>query len=417
MLLGTLYKDMQKRVSILEEFVAYNGILGGAADQDGSSIASEDDILALEDESGRIKLVGNLIDAFKGGLVTGIVVALKGSVINGEFDVQDLYYYGDALSTMPTTYNNNLSADNSQPCYVMLVSGLEVGAVLDENDPFTLSHQMLVDFIAGRLSSDGEKKIAKNICRVIIAGNSISSSSANADVTESVAPMNKSLLHSKIQNETSAPMKHFDTIISQALGSCPIDIMPGISDPAVRLMPQQPFHPCLFSHGVRFSTLKLCTNPYEISINNKLILGHSGQPVFDINRQVIRGGNSSSDSMDIVSDNDKCNNTSELSVLESTLSWGNICPTAPDTLPCYPFTQEDLFILRAGELPNIYFSGNCTKFATKLFAPKTLNSSTPSNQVTRLICVPSFKSTGQVVLCDVNSKDFQCFTISFSNVL
>ena len=34
-----------------------------------------------------------------------------------------------------------------------------------------------------------------------------------------------------------------------------------------------------------------------------------------------------------------------LSILRSTWRWGHLCPTAPDTLPCYPYTEKEPFIL------------------------------------------------------------------------
>ena len=34
-----------------------------------------------------------------------------------------------------------------------------------------------------------------------------------------------------------------------------------------------------------------------------------------------------------------------LGILRSTWRWGHLCPTAPDTLPCYPYTDKEPFIL------------------------------------------------------------------------
>ena len=46
------------------------------------------DRILLEDESGRIALRGSLIDAAKGGMVTGVVPALLGRVEQGsDFEV------------------------------------------------------------------------------------------------------------------------------------------------------------------------------------------------------------------------------------------------------------------------------------------------------------------------------------------
>jgi hypothetical protein len=76
-----------------------------------------------------------------------------------------------------------------------------------------------------------------------------------------------------------------DIWLSQWLSSCPVDILPGVCDPANIALPQQPFHPCLFSHAARFSSLERVTNPYQCQLDHSVnILGHSGQPIQDIAR-------------------------------------------------------------------------------------------------------------------------------------
>lgn len=50
--------------------------------------------------------------------------------------------------------------------------------------------------------------------------------------------------------------------------------------------------------------------------------------------------------------------------LEGSLRWRNIAPTCPDTLGCYPFQDDDPFIMDA--CPHVYFAGNQREFGTKL---------------------------------------------------
>lgn len=59
---------------------------------------------------------------------------------------------------------------------------------------------------------------------------------------------------------------------------------------------------------------------------------------------------------------------SAIEALKSTVKWRHMAPTAPDTLPCYPFIEKDPFIIE--ELPSIYFAGNCSEFATDLYEGK-----------------------------------------------
>ena len=58
-------------------------------------IHSQDDQVMLEDESGRIKLVGETLNDIQ--LVTGVIVGVLGvDTINGEFEVVDLCFAGMA---------------------------------------------------------------------------------------------------------------------------------------------------------------------------------------------------------------------------------------------------------------------------------------------------------------------------------
>lgn len=89
------------------------------------------------------------------------------------------------------------------------------------------------------------------------------------------------------------------------------------------------------------------TNPWIGKIGNCLISGTSGQPIDDLIK--VSGANY----------------LSPIEWLERTLNWRHFCPTAPDTLPCYPDYEKDKFIME--ECPNIYFAGNMNKFETKLW--------------------------------------------------
>jgi DNA polymerase delta subunit 2 len=50
--------------------------------------------------------------------------------------------------------------------------------------------------------------------------------------------------------------------------------------------------------------------------------------------------------------------------MESTLRWRHLAPTAPDTLTCYPFADDDPFVLEA--CPHVYVAGNQPEFATRV---------------------------------------------------
>jgi DNA polymerase delta subunit 2 len=112
-------------------------------------------------------------------------------------------------------------------------------------------------------------------------------------------------------------------------------------------------------------------------------LGTSGQSIDDIKRY------SSKDST--------------LEIMEDTLKWAHLCPTAPDTLDCYPFYENDPFILKNS--PHVYFVGNQEKFETKLVSIPSTKS------FVRLVSIPKFSKTFELIL--LNLKTFDCTSIKF----
>ncbi|CAN8007826.1 unnamed protein product, partial [Ixodes pacificus] len=128
--------------------------------------------------------------------------------------------------------------------------------------------------------------------------------------------------------------------------SVQVDVMPGEADPSGALLPQQPLHQCLFPEASQRGTLRCVTNPYQFDLDKGIrVLGTSGQTVSDVRRF--------------------SNIDDPLDVLEKTLQWRHMAPTAPDTLSCYPFLDKDPFIVDA--CPHLYFVGNQDSYATRTF--------------------------------------------------
>ena len=226
---------------------------------------------------------------------------------------------------------------------------------------------------------------------------------------------------SKAQSEATLPMTQLDALLASLLGCCPVDLLPGATDPTSTVFPQQPLHPCLLPHSARFSTLALGTNPYEAAVGGVKLLGHSGQPVDDICRQTLGeaadpSSSSSSSSSSSASAAAGCEGlgVAPLTALRSTYHWGHLCPTAPDTLPCYPYTDADPFVTipttangsgSGGDTtPTVYFAGNQPAFESSL-------EEAASGRKTLFVCVPSFRTTRQAVL--VNLRTLACRAISF----
>lgn len=67
--IGTVFKEMLLRGSVLDEFKEHNGISGGV--QPLHNFSSKDDYLILEDDTGRVGLGGDLMNGLAPYTVTG----------------------------------------------------------------------------------------------------------------------------------------------------------------------------------------------------------------------------------------------------------------------------------------------------------------------------------------------------------
>ena len=354
-------------------------------------------------------------------LVTGVVVGVRGNVESvGTFTVNDVILCGDELlhkrinTTVPST---PLSGPKDQ--HILLVSGLKFGSAGSPMAPSQLfSAQLLADFVAGRMCTGAgdDSSLPAGIVKVIVAGNSV--------VDSSVLSKDKA----KQQAAAVLPLAQLDMFLAQLLASCPVDVLPGDSDPSSINFPQQPLHPCLLPHSVRFKNgLHLATNPYETNVTpaepadmaggNLRVIGHSGKPLTDIAWQTTATADSEpvaadSASMDVTDTAESAVSAGAryLSMLENTVKWGNLCPTAPDSLPCYPLCDRDPFVLDLGNSgetsapPGVVFAGNAPAFASSLFESKD------KAHKTRVVCVPAFHLTRQAVLVNINTLDTHVLT-------
>jgi len=167
-------------------------------------------------------------------------------------------------------------------------------------------------------------------------------------------------------------------MVTQLACSVDVDIMPGEIDPSNYTLPQQPLSKCIFPLGARHQTLNSVTNPYECQVEDTIFLGTSGQTIDNMERYM---------TID-----------SKLNLMEKTLEWRHLAPSAPDQLHCYPFLEQDPFVIST--CPHVYFIGNQKEFKTKLV-------NGPNGQTTRLIMIPSFATTQTAVLLNLNTLEVQ----------
>ena len=116
------------------------------------------------------------------------------------------------------------------------------------------------------------------------------------------------------------------------------------------------------------------TNPCEFDLDGWRFLGTGGQTVDDVYKYI--------------------SGEERLEMMEAMLRWRLTAPTAPDTLWCYPFQDGDAFVMR--ECPHVYFVGNQPKFETAVIEG-------PQGQMVRLVAVPKFNQTWEVVVVDLET--------------
>lgn len=75
-------------------------------------------------------------------------------------------------------------------------------------------------------------------------------------------------------------------------------------------------------------------------------------------------------------------------------------------LGCYPFQEKDQFVIE--ECPHVYFAGNQPDFETSIIEG-------PEGQFVRLIAIPKFKETGELVVLDVDTMEVEIVKFDIFN--
>ncbi|KAI9001649.1 DNA polymerase alpha/epsilon subunit B-domain-containing protein [Gaertneriomyces semiglobifer] len=357
---GTAFIDMPLKPNILDEVTQEHFIVVPPPQE---KYISEKDVVVLEDESGRVNLVGEILQRTL--LITGIVIAVLGCEnANGDFEVIDICY--------PELSPQIEKPIIGQNAYVAIASGLSVG-----EDKLNLELDLLADFLSGELGGTDEQGMASSITRFILAGNSLQ----RPQVSEEDRRGGRGRAKGEATITVNEPLEAMDSFLASICQNLDVDVMPGDTDPATAWLPQQPMHNALFKTANTYSTFHSVTNPYVADLSGVSVLGTSGQSIDDIYR--------------FTEAEDR------LVMAEGTLEWGHIAPTAPDTLYCHPYRDEDPFVIK--QRPHVYFIGNQPEFKTSIVRC--------GGDETRVILVPSFKHTGTMVLLNLRTLD--CVPVSF----
>lgn len=300
----------------------------------------------LEDDSGRIQLVGGVLKSVI--LVTGCIIAVLGiEKADGELDVIDLKFPDLAPQPGRWKLSSSDTKNGSKPTKqetkvkdedvemtdsrsagsggkIAIISGLEFSGV---DTSYAMELDLLLEYLLGEALDPATQKELSHISRLIIAGNS-------------VAPDRKSQVESAVEKTTqkkygydssaynALPAQLLDDFLSELLPTMPVTLLPGVLDPANSSFPQQPIHSAMFSKARPFTAVPgsaepgwfdPATNPWEGEVEGWRLLGTGGQNVEDMARYV--------DSDD------------RLGMMEAMCRWRCSAPTAPDTL-CEFYTRH-----------------------------------------------------------------------------
>ncbi len=351
------------------------------------SFVSDDDSLIIEDNSGRLKIsdkkISNNDKVSSEQLITGIVTAIKGHIDDKDkLVIEDLIFPRDYNYKLPSKISNSFNnSSNENSIYKLLssnspviafISGLQFGKT-DKSGKLNLSRTLLIDLLQGRFPiHENIHDLIMRVNRLVIIGNSICSPE-DIDYVEKGAYI-KQELNTRVYKQLLQTYEELDDYIETLSQSVQVDIMPGSSDATSIFFPQAPLNTVVLPNSSRNSSVVLANNPHKFSINGLNILGTSGQNVDNIRRYT----SISQESVDI---------------MEKTIEWGHVCPSAPDTLRTNPVDNVDPLIIR--EIPNVYFTGNQKSFAKKMIDYE--------EGVVRLISVPDFSQTCSLVLMDMDT--------------
>ena len=265
---------------------------------------------------------------------------------------------------------------------MLLCSGLRVG---DDAASSALNLELMCDYVTGNLGGANDQGVAASIARVIICGGAL----PEADVPAQS-------LDGRAQAAVARPLRQLDVLLTTLAASVPVDLMPGDGDPTNQALPQQPLHPCLFPEAKRFSpqTFASCTNPHDFTVGGVDFLGTAGQNVSNLAAysdvvEGVEGGAGDDDAGEA------------LDLLEATVRWQHVAPSAPDTLACYPYKDRDPFFIERS--PHVYFAGMQPAFGCRKVRVDDVE--------TTCVAVPDFSKTGTVVLLNVDT--LECHAVTF----
>ncbi|KAH8108472.1 DNA polymerase alpha/epsilon subunit B-domain-containing protein [Phellopilus nigrolimitatus] len=420
-IVGTVYMDMLQKPNVLEDVGRDRSL---PAPPVRSKYHSPDDTIMLEDESGRVQLVGEALrrdidtaipedEAMEGSqsgwgnlLVTGVIMAALGrETSSGAFEVKDVCFAGMApmmyKSVVVDDAGMDVDENEAEDDWVAFISGLEFG----ETSASDSRIQLLVDYLEGEGAETEEQNFISRISRLIIAGDSLEPVTATLEKPSIIEVGLKSRrFGQEASNFSSVPTNTLGNFLADVAQTMKVHLLAGATDPSGTLLPQQPLPRAMFGTAKSCNNFSSETNPVWLGIESvtptsskrkkqRSLLVHSGQSVEDMYKYVPSPP------------------STRLDLACAALQWRHAAPSAPDTLWCYPYLTADPFVLH--HTPDLYVLGCQPEYATRLVSSTDYDGPEEESgeKLCRVVLVPRFKETGTLVI--VNMKNLEVKRIEF----
>lgn len=180
---------------------------------------------------------------------------------------------------------------------------------------------------------------------------------------------------------TTKDVEEADHFLTNLCSIVPTVLMSGGGDPTGSMLPNPPCSRSLYTNAsTRPDRFTRHTNPFTCIVNERCLLGSSGEPLDDILRSL------------------KLDDSRRLQLLAQCVGHRHMAPTAPDTLPCHPFSRRDPFLIEAR--PDIFFAGNQPYAQSAL-----ISGASEVDSPLLVLLIPLFKTSCQSVLVDSASLE------------
>lgn len=170
--LGTIFADMKNKPNILEEYT--RDPLAPPAPVPSAYFGGGKDKVLIEDESGRLELVGDVLQNYR--FVTGIVVAVRGRLrADAGFEVTDVCLPEIPPQPSPDRPLSLLDADldpRPDDQYMAFVSGLSAGSQTHMDHLLPL--QLFLDYLSGHVGGGADTALQRQIVHLVLCGGLVS---------------------------------------------------------------------------------------------------------------------------------------------------------------------------------------------------------------------------------------------------